>query len=125
MSFTVEGLTEEGSEDAIAEALAFQMRQSIQASCRGASHESVSAERGCKAIPTRHWFEWANAMFVILVEHALGQTCDAKAARDVYDSLELNATQTKPRFYENKFRNSHLDARFYVGVEARIKHNGD
>ena len=52
-----------------------QIRQSLLMSCNGKMHESVSSNVGCPQF-TRDWFEWANALFVVLVETALGIRCD-------------------------------------------------
>ena len=40
-------------------------------------HESVSATAGASC--TRPWFEWANAMYVVLYEDTFGERYDGEA----------------------------------------------
>ena len=54
------------------------LRQLLRAQCgNGLMHESVSASDGTAC--TRPWFEWANAMFVVLYEDTFRERCDGAA----------------------------------------------
>lgn len=125
MSFAIEGLTSKGSPTEVADALAFQVRQSLRATCNDSSHEGVHSDKACETRQTRQWFEWANALFVVLVESALGDRCDA-SARDQIGQTMIKGSRIavgNPQFYENQFRNDHTDSRFYLGIEAQIPHS--
>ena len=89
-------------------------------------HEGVHSWRGCPVF-TRPWFEWANAMFVVLMETALGQRCDIQGQMDaqkasVADAVRGLGKSTSPAsmFYENKFHNDHTRAEFYLGIESKV-----
>ena len=99
------------------------------AACRDAMHESVHKDRGCRQ-RTRDWFEWANALFVVLVESALGEghRCDA-AGQDLVRSRlllnhpEKNAAKRRANFYSNRYRNNATDPHHYQGIQSFIVHN--
>ncbi len=59
-------------------ARAASLRQLLGAQCGNRlMHESVSATDGASC--TRPWFEWANAMYVVLYEDTFGERCDGAA----------------------------------------------
>ena len=61
-----------------AEKRAAALRSLLRAQCgNGLMHESVHHSEGTAC--TREWFEWANAMFVVLYEDTLKERCDAGA----------------------------------------------
>jgi meiotically up-regulated gene 157 (Mug157) protein len=73
LSIMVEALT---TDDPGARVTAF--RQLLRAQCgNGLMHESVSALDATAC--TRPWFEWANAMFVVLYEDTFRERCDGAA----------------------------------------------
>ena len=128
MSFAIEALTEEGSPEHRAEVMAFQIRQSLKSACKGAMHEGVHAQLGCPKF-TRHWFEWANALFVVLMENSLGERCDIQgrqAALLASSENAIKAFKRKPTvgemFFVNRYNNSHTVPEFYQGVEAKVKY---
>lgn len=128
LALAIEALTEEGSPEHIAEVMAFQIRQSLKSACKDAMHEGVHCNMGCPVF-SRPWFEWANAMFVVLVETALGQRCDANGREAVQLDASMSASKTNAKqssstlmFYENRFHNDHKVPAFYQGVEAKVKY---
>ncbi|CAB9497865.1 DUF1237 domain-containing protein [Seminavis robusta] len=125
LALSIEALTEEGPPDHRAQAMAFQVQQSLKSACNDAMHEGVDSRRGCP-LYTRPWFEWANAMFVVLIETALGERCDAQGKALALQTALETATQGKPvgpgSFFENKFHNDHKVPEFYQGIEAKVKY---
>jgi meiotically up-regulated gene 157 (Mug157) protein len=65
MAFAIKTLTTEGSTEEIANAMVFQIKQSIDSACNDTMHEGVACEKGRKGGYSRDWFEWANALFVV------------------------------------------------------------
>lgn len=121
MAMAIEALTEEGTPDHRAEVFAFQVRQSLKSACNGAMHEGVSSSQGCPTF-TRPWFEWANALFVVLMETTMGQRCDARG-RDASQAMDDGTANVRnPQFYENKFQNDHTIPKFYQGIESKVKY---
>jgi meiotically up-regulated gene 157 (Mug157) protein len=125
MAFAIEALTTKGSTEEIANAMAFQIRQSLDSACDDAMHEGVHSDLGCKGGHSREWFEWANALFVVLVESALGDRCDADGRRDAMTSVVTTAFGDRPkqreRFYQNVYKNDPQILDFYQGIEAQVK----
>ncbi|EIE24364.1 hypothetical protein COCSUDRAFT_14826 [Coccomyxa subellipsoidea C-169] len=73
LAMAVQGLT-----TANAEERASQLRQLLATQCgTRLMHESVNVNN--PKVCTRPWFEWANAMAVVFIEHALGTSCDDSA----------------------------------------------
>jgi meiotically up-regulated gene 157 (Mug157) protein len=108
MSFAMEALTLSGTPQQRAHAVAFQLRQSLQAACQDAAHESVDSNSGCTdsgSGMTRNWFEWSNALFVVLTEMALGEQCDA-TGRDGYRNsvVYTKGSQETMNFYQNRYQ---------------------
>eukprot|EP00977_Amphora_coffeiformis_P008452 scaffold1915_cov144-Amphora_coffeaeformis.AAC.5 len=128
MAFAVEALTEEGSTEEIAESMVFQIRQSLKSACNDAMHEGVEVRRGCEGSGrgfTRVWFEWANALFVVLLETATGQRCDGAGrawALAAAANSALPAGSKGGSFYQNKYKNDPKGAQYYQGVEALVPH---
>lgn len=125
LALAIEALTEEGPTEHVAEMLAFQVKQSLMSACNDAMHEGVHSITGCRSF-SRPWFEWANAMFVVLIETTLGQRCDAEGRNAV--QLEVASPRMRvqkhvehPIFYENKFQNDHKIPEYYQGIEAKVK----
>jgi uncharacterized protein len=77
-------------------------RQLLRAQCgNGLMHESVSAVDA--AACTRPWFEWANAMYVVLYEDSFGERCDDAAEEHRLAGIrkrEAGDTDTDPLWYE-------------------------
>jgi uncharacterized protein len=128
LAFSIEALTEEGTPEHRAHVMAFQVRQSLLSACRGAMHESVDGNVGCPRL-SRPWFEWANAMFVVLIETALGQRCDAqgqlasqRAAAESAVRLQEKHPTSGSLFYSNKFKNDHTMEQYYQGIESKVKY---
>ena len=128
LALAIEALTEEGSPEHIAEVMAFQVRQSLRSACNDAMHEGVHSNMGCPAF-TRPWFEWANAMFVVLIETALGQRCDANGRDTAQMDASISASKSHAKksssdlmFHENRFKNNHKVPAFYQGIEAKVKY---
>ena len=90
------------------------------AECMDAMHESVHMNSGCKR-RSRDWFEWANALFVVLVEAVLDDTCDA-TGQDLVRS-QLITEEKDVRFYSNKYKNNPWSGHNYQGIQAFVKHN--
>lgn len=88
--------------------------------CKQAMHESIHKDIGCKS-RSREWFEWANALFVVLVESSLGETCDRYGQNQVRYKVAQNAT--KGRFYSNRYNNTPDDLHHYQGIQAFLKHD--
>ena len=128
MAFAVEALTEEGSTELVANSMLFQIRQSLKSACNDAMHEGVDSRRGCtvKGGFSRAWFEWANALFVVLLESATGERCDAYgralALQHTIESDSGVASHVRERFYQNKYKNDPGDADYYQGVESLVAH---
>jgi len=114
----------DGMEDAAA---AVEIRTKLReligvASCHNAMHESVDSDKGCQ-IRTREWFEWANALFVILVEAALGERCDTIGQELVHQkqaASSSSAAGTTGKFYSNKYHNDPTNPLNYQGIQAFI-----
>jgi meiotically up-regulated gene 157 (Mug157) protein len=126
MSFAIEALTIEGSTEEIANAMAFQIRQSLDSACKGAMHEGVASERGCEGGYSREWFEWANALFVVLVESALGDRCDEDGRIAAVTSMMKTVIANGPElnkltFYQNRYNNTLDVQNYYQGIEAQVK----
>jgi meiotically up-regulated gene 157 (Mug157) protein len=124
MAFAIQALTHEGSKQELADSFVFQLRQSLTAACRDAMHESVNAEKGCTAKFTREWFEWSNALFVVLFESALGIRCDAYGMQQARNTIAnyAQSSNVKQRFYADKYKNNHTLRNFYQGIEALVPH---
>lgn len=124
LAIAVEALTFTGnSPEEHAKFLAFQVRQSLKAACKDAAHESVNCKTGCPSL-TREWFEWANALFVVLMEAALGIRCD-KSGQEFYRAkLVYNKEKDgeHPHFYENKYNSDPKEPGNYQGIQAQIKY---
>ena len=149
LALAVEALTEEGTKEHIADTFVFQIRQLLTSACNDAMHEGVSSTHGCPVF-SRPWFEWANALFVVLIETALGERCDevARLTAQVEAATSANANDRaehiknlqgqdgaqqdrmtqilaqKNKFYNNRYRNDPLTPEFYQGVESLVKHVG-
>jgi meiotically up-regulated gene 157 (Mug157) protein len=122
MAFAIEALTTNGSSEEIANAMAFQIRQSLDSACHDAMHEGVHSDGGCGGGYSRDWFEWANALFVVLVESALGDRCDASGRLDTVTSIiAKNGPKVQHSFYKNPYHNSPLTQNYYQGIEAQVK----
>ena len=133
MAFAIEALTERGSIEHVAHTMAFQIRQSLRAACDGAMHEGVEVHTACEGRGmrfSRNWFEWANALFVVLVETGLGMRCDASgqtlALREAARGKQQQQQQGRPTrrgdFYNDKYKNDPNNVGFYQGVEAMVPH---
>jgi meiotically up-regulated gene 157 (Mug157) protein len=124
MALAIEGLTTVGSTEEIAKAMAFQIRQSLDAGCNDAMHESVNSTHGCEGGFSRPWFEWSNALFVVLVETALGERCDAKGRSDALISMVRTVLGGPEQFHElymNPYNNTHFIENLYQGIEAQVQ----
>jgi uncharacterized protein len=128
LALSIEALTETGTPEHRAEVMAFQVRQSLLSACRGAMHEGVDSNFGCPHF-SRPWFEWANSMFVVLVETALGQRCDAqgqsasqRATADQAVHQQQKHQTSGSLFYKNLFKNDHTMEQFYQGIESKVKY---
>jgi meiotically up-regulated gene 157 (Mug157) protein len=120
MALAIEALTTEGSEKEVAKSFVFQLRQSMASACDDAMHESVNVDH-CSF--TRAWFEWANALFVVLVESALGIRCDSFGLQQARDAIAAKASATqRTNFYNNKYNNNYTLSDFYQGIEAMVPH---
>jgi meiotically up-regulated gene 157 (Mug157) protein len=120
MALAIEALTTEGSKEEVAKSFVFQLRQSLASACDDAMHESVHVD-SCHF--SRAWFEWANALFVVLVESALGIRCDSFGLQQARDAFAAKASATENRgFYNNKYNNNHTQSGFYQGIEAMVPH---
>jgi hypothetical protein len=89
-------------------------------------HEGVASEQGCKGGFSRNWFEWANALFVVLVESALGDRCDVDgrmgAVTSMVETVIANGPALKQlKFYENRYHNNLTVQNYYQGIEAQVK----
>jgi len=127
MAFAIQALTEEGPTEEIAESMAFQIRQSLKSACNGAMHEGVEVRKACEGGGrrfSRDWFEWANALFVVLFETATGQRCDSSGRASALAAVAASATTagSKRTFYENKYKNDPKGIHYYQGVEAMVPH---
>jgi meiotically up-regulated gene 157 (Mug157) protein len=149
LALAIEALTEEGPNEHIAQVFTFQIRQLLKSACNDAMHEGVSSTTGCPVF-SRPWFEWANALFVVLIETALGERCDisGRLAAQVEAAANANAKEQstpiennnmdfpgKPEqklaqilsrhssnFYQNKYRNDPKLPAFFQGIESAVKH---
>ena len=121
MTFAMEALTTEASKEDMAKSFVFQLRQSLTSACEDAMHESVHVDH-CHF--TREWFEWANALFVVLVESALGIRCDSFGLQQARDSFAAKANKATSQrdFYSNKYHNDYRQSGFYQGIEAMVPH---
>jgi uncharacterized protein len=75
-------------------------RTLLRSQCgNGLMHESVAADNG--AACTRDWFEWANAMFVVLYEDTFKERCDAAAdAHRLAELAKREGAGADPLHYE-------------------------
>jgi hypothetical protein len=104
--------------------MAFQIQQSLDAGCNDAMHESVNSTHGCQGGFSRDWFEWSNALFVVLVETALGERCDAKGRSDALISMVrtvLGGPATFHELYMNPYNNTHFIENLLQGIEAQVQ----
>lgn len=128
MAFAIQALTQEGTKEQVADSYVFQLRQSLTSACKDAMHESVNAQKGCEARFTRAWFEWSNALFVVLLESALGIRCDASGLQQARDTVARKAVTkqgniTRTRFYtHNTHNNNHTQGDFFQGIGALVPH---
>jgi uncharacterized protein len=118
MSFAITALTAEGTKEEIAKSMLFELQQSLDAACNDAAHEGVSSSTGCPS----SWFEWSNALFVVLTETALGERCDAVGQNSVLQSMTYDPKKhgENPRFYENRFNTDPKIPNLYLGVQALV-----
>lgn len=134
LAFAVQALTEQGSTKQVAESFVFQLRQSLASACNDAMHESVNANKGCAARYTRPWFEWSNALFVVLLESALGIRCDEFGLEQARNDTAMKSSfierrklwrneSTYVRYYNNPYRNNYTQTAFFQGLEAKVSHN--
>lgn len=122
MAMAVQALTKEGSTKDRADEFVFQLRQSVTSACNGVMHESVSVADGCRTLPAREWFEWANALFVVLAENALHVRCDAAVLRQVKETFVRRAQARQLNFYQgNRCKNNHNQTEFYQGLQAMMR----
>ena len=125
MSLAIEALTLDGTKEEVANSFVFQLRQSLTSACNDAMHESVSSHNGCDVHFTREWFEWSNALFVVLLESALGIRCDKyglEQARNAIVRKAAGKAGNQPIFYVNNYQNNHNQSDFYQGLEALVPH---
>ena len=116
MAMVIQALTTEDSNEILQK-----IRELLKvAECMDAMHESVHMNSGCKR-RSRDWFEWANALFVVLVEAVLDDTCDA-TGQDLVRS-QLITEEKDVRFYSNKYKNNPWSGHNYQGIQAFVKHN--
>ena len=120
MALAMEALTTSSSSSA-AKDVVFQIRQSLASACGGAMHESVNAQSGCEGRYTRIWFEWANALFVVLAETALGESCEDRA-QDTVRRTNADPDETVYNYYKNDYGNDPNEPLLYQGIEAYIPH---
>jgi len=73
-------------------------------------HESVSAAdpKAC----TRPWFEWANAMFVVLYEDSFGEACDGAAEEHRLGRIRDGESGGQGA----------VDPLWYATLEAEVRH---
>lgn len=116
MSFAVEALTSTPSQRK--ESMLFQVKQSLTATCNDAAHESVNSAKGCSGAGgfSRAWFEWANAMFVVLMETAMGLSCDEIGMAESRVSTMLQTAKDDKQYAA--FNNS----MYYRGLEGWIQY---
>jgi uncharacterized protein len=121
MSFAITALTTEGTKEEIAKSMLFELQQSLDAACMDAAHEGVSSSTGCPSF-SRTWFEWSNALFVVLTETALGERCDAVGQNSILQSMSYDPNKhgDNPRFYENGFNTDPKIPNLYLGVQAQV-----
>lgn len=127
MTFSIQALTEEGTPQDRAASMAFQIRQSLAAACNDAMHESVHVSSGCSAV-TREWFEWSNALFVVLWESSTGERCDAHGRDHVLQSQVPPRNpdgdlQLKEDVYMDPHKNDRRDPLFYQGIQALVPYD--
>jgi meiotically up-regulated gene 157 (Mug157) protein len=125
MSFVIEALTEEGTKQELAASHLFQLTQSLNAACNDSAHEGVNSKTGCTGGIggfSRAWFEWSNVLFVVLVESVLGEQCDAIGQSDILDEQAAMGEKAHTNFFSNKYKNDHRVPKFYLGVEAQVRH---
>ena len=85
-------------------------RQLLRAQCgNGLMHESVSASDTTAC--TRPWFEWANAMFVVLYEDTFRERCDGAAEVGRLEEIK-----------EREGGGGRIDPLHYETLEARVRH---
>ncbi len=121
MALVMEALTEY-DEKVVVERIVFQIRQLLKAACNDAMHEGVSTG-GCPSF-TRHWFEWANALFVVLIESALGVRCDDVGRKSHLEEFmtQIMSKAKGASFYSNPHGNDAAKKLYYQGIEASVKH---
>ena len=87
-------------------------RQLLRAQCgNGLMHESVSASDTTAC--TRPWFEWANAMFVVLYEDTFRERCDGAAEVGRLEGI---------REREGGGGRGRADPLCYETLEVRVRH---
>jgi len=128
LALAIQALTQDGTAEQLADTYVFQLRQSLTSACKDAMHESVNVHKGCNVSYTRPWFEWSNAMFVVLVESSLGIRCDASGLQQARVTIAERANRkqgntTTLRYYNNKFNNNHTQSDFFQGIEAMVPHD--
>lgn len=98
------------------------LRSLLRAQCgNGLMHESVHNSEGSAC--TREWFEWANAMFVVLYEDTLRERCDGEAelARLAGIGARETGTPVAPGVAAAGTATDPLaDPLFYESLEAQI-----
>jgi meiotically up-regulated gene 157 (Mug157) protein len=110
-----------------AQEVVFQLRQLMQsAACNHVMHESIHMNDGCMKF-TRSWFEWANALYVVLVEAALGESCEATGQELLqYRHSEVVQKPSGPiHFYQNIHRNNAKQSNYYLGIEGAVQYAKD
>lgn len=113
LAVMVEALT---SDDA--EKRANALKSLLKAQCgNGLMHESVHHSEGSAC--TREWFEWANAMFVVLYEDSLRERCDAEAEGNRL--AEIGKRETGTAVIPGVASSDPMaDPLFYESLEAQI-----
>jgi hypothetical protein len=121
MAFAITALTTNGTKEEIAKSMSFELQQSLDAACNDAAHEGVSSSTGCPQF-SRSWFEWSNALFVVLTETALGERCDAVGQNAILQKMSYDPSKhgPHPHFFENKFHTDPKIPNLYLGVQAQV-----
>lgn len=79
----------------------------------GLMHESIHVDKLDRC--TRKWFEWANALSVVAIEHLVGADCDAAA------EVHHRAVIAQREKYRGKNR---FMALFHQGIESAVQWGG-
>ena len=115
MTFVADALTTKSPPE-----VADRVKRSLESSCRGGMPESVNVN-GCRYGQTRAWFEWSNALLVVLVETAFGDSCEHLAQ----EKARLEHANTKnpiSYFHSNPYQNDQDDPLMYQGIEASVRY---